>query len=72
MDWKIRAPAGTSMMQKQFGGAMFVRSLACCWNDPAWKVTAKNALASEATNEWAEGLYGDVEAQQGSGIQYVK
>lgn len=42
------------------------------WNDPAWKVTAKNALASEATNEWAEGLYGDVEAQQGSGIQYVK
>lgn len=36
MDWKIRAPAGTSMMQKQFGGAMFVRSLACCWNDPAW------------------------------------
>lgn len=42
------------------------------WNDPAWKVTAKNALASEATTEWAEGLYGDVEAQQGSGIQYVK
>ena len=42
------------------------------WNDPAWKFTAKNALASAATQEWAAGLYADVEAQQGSGIQYVK
>lgn len=42
------------------------------WNDPAWKITAQNALASKATTEWAEGLYADVEAQQGSGIQYVK
>ena len=42
------------------------------WNDPAWKVTARNTLASEATTEWYSGLYADVEAQQGSGIQYVK
>ena len=42
------------------------------WNDPAWKVTAKNALASEATQEWVSGLYDGVEAQRGSGINYVK
>ena len=42
------------------------------WNDPTWKVTAKNALASEATKEWTSGLYADVEAERGSGIQYVK
>lgn len=42
------------------------------WNDPAWKVTAKDALASEATQEWISGLYADVEAERGSGIQYVK
>lgn len=42
------------------------------WNDPAWKLIAQNALSSEATSEWSEGLYKDVEAQQGSGIQYVK
>lgn len=42
------------------------------WDDPTWKLTAKNALASEATQEWASGLYEGVEAQQGSGIQYVK
>lgn len=42
------------------------------WNDPAWKVTAKSTLASEATQEWYSGLYADVEAERGSGIQYVK
>ena len=33
------------------------------WNDPAWKVTAKNTLASAATQEWVSGLYDGVEAQ---------
>lgn len=42
------------------------------WGDPYWKVTAQNTLASEATTEWSEGLYADVEAQQGSGIKYVE
>lgn len=42
------------------------------WNDPAWKATAKSTLASEATQEWASGLYDGVEAQRGSGISYVK
>ena len=42
------------------------------WNDPAWKVTAKNTLASAATQEWVSGLYDGVEAQRGSGINYVK
>lgn len=42
------------------------------WDDPVWKLTAKNTLASAATQEWASGLYEGVEAQQGSGIKYVK
>lgn len=42
------------------------------WDDPAWKVTAKSTLASADTQTWASGLYKDVEAERGSGIQYVK
>lgn len=40
-------------------------------DEPRWKLTARNAVASEETQSWLDGLTENMEAVQGSGVKYL-
>ena len=41
------------------------------WDEPAWKLTGKNALTNEKLTTWLEGLTENMEATQGAGVKYL-
>lgn len=41
------------------------------WDDPIWKLTAKNALLTDDIGNWTQSLIKDMEGTLGSGVKYV-
>ena len=74
-DWcfdESRQPGDTTLLENtnegQYGWhIIYFKS----FDDPVWKLTARDALKSADTTEWLDGLKEGLEAVDGPGMQYV-
>ena len=75
-DWcfdESRQPGDTTLLENtnegQYGWhIIYFKS----FDDPVWKLTARDALKSADTTEWLDGLKEGLEAVDGSGMKYVE